>query len=149
MASQLGVAVRRRFRASRERIYAALTDPSDLVRWFSPSVDIGTEVLEHDLRVGGTYRLRFTLPEGTRNIVRGEFVELEPPVRLSFTWTWEPPDPHAGIETLVSIVLREDGDGTEVSVSHDRFPTHESRDRHDAGWTTTFDRLATLLEEES
>lgn len=148
MASQLAVAVRRRFRASRERIFRAFTAPRDLTRWFSPSVDIGTEVLEHDLRVGGSYRLRFTLPGGESNVVRGEFLELDPPERLAFTWTWEPPDPHAGIETLVTIVLREDGDRTEVSIAHDRFPTNASRDRHDAGWTSTLDRLDDLLKEE-
>jgi len=149
MASRLAVAVRRRLRAPRERIYRAFTEPGDLVRWFSPSADIGTEVLEHDLRVGGTYRLRFTLPGGVNNVVRGRFVELEPPERLAFTWTWEPPDPHAGIETIVHVVLRGDADGTEVVVSHDRFPTNESRDRHDAGWTTTLDRLETLSMGES
>ena len=80
--------------------------------------------------------------------MRGEFKELDPPERLAFTWTWEPPDPHAGIETLVTVVLMEVGDETEVLVSHDRFPTHDSRDRHDAGWTTTLDRLQDFLSEE-
>ncbi len=149
MASQIGVFVRRRFRASRKEVFRAFTDPEQLVRWFSPSADIATEVLEHDLRLGGSYRLGFIFSDGERNIVRGSFRELEPPERLAFTWTWEPPDPHAGIETLVTIVLRVDGAETEVIVSHDRFPTNESRDRHEAGWATTFDRLEMLLREES
>lgn len=147
MASQLGVFVRRRFTAPRPAVYGAFTDPEQLVLWFSPSVDIGTEVIEHDLRVGGAYRLGFAFPDGRRDTVRGAFRELDPPERIAFTWTWEPPDPHAGIETLVTIVLREDGADTDVLVSHDRFPTNESRDRHDAGWATTLDRLSRLLED--
>jgi uncharacterized protein YndB with AHSA1/START domain len=149
VASQLGVFVRRRFRASRERVFDAFTDPEILARWFSPSPDIGTEVLEHDLRVGGTYRLGFRFPDGSEDTVRGAFKELQPPDRLAFTWTWEAPDRHAGIETIVTIVLREEGVDTEVVISHDRFPTHESRDRHDAGWSTTLERLDVLLCNES
>ena len=139
---------RPRLKTSFSFSFSPFTDPEQLVRWFSPSVDIGTEVLEHDLRVGGSYRLEFIFADGKGDTVRGAFRELEPPERLAFTWTWEAPDPHAGIETLVTIVLREDGAETEVVVSHDRFPTNESRDRHEAGWATTFDRLETLLTEE-
>jgi uncharacterized protein YndB with AHSA1/START domain len=146
MASQLAVAVRRRFRASPARIYRAFTDPDELARWFSPSVDIATEVLDHELRVGGAYRIRFTLPGGESNVVRGEFIELDPPERLAFTWTWEAPDPHAGIDTLVTVVLRKDGANTELVLSHDRFPTNASRDRHDDGWVTTLDRLESFVE---
>lgn len=145
MANQLAVSFRRRFGASCEEVFRAFTEPEILARWFSPSADIGTEVLEHDLRVGGSYRLKFRMPNGSENVVRGVFKEVEPPTRLTFTWTWEPPDPHAGIETLVTIVLRQDGTETELLVSHDRFPTHESRDRHDAGWSTTLERLEELV----
>ena len=111
MANQLGVFVRRRFRAPREAVFRAFTDPEELERWFSPSR------------------------------------EIDPPHRLVFTWTWEPPDRHAGIETLVTVVLEASGDETEVVVTHDRFPTNASRDRHETGWDTTLDRLEVLLKE--
>ena len=145
MASQLSVFVRRYVRASRKHVFRAFTEPEMLPRWFSPSASIGTEILEHDFRVGGRYRFGFRFPGGERNTVTGMFREIASPERLVFTWTWEPPDPHAGVETLVTIVLREDEDGTEIVVTHDRFPRHEIRDRHDAGWQTTLDRLETLL----
>ncbi len=145
MASQLSVFVRRHVRASRKQVFRAFTEPEILPRWFSPSADIRTEILEHDFRVGGRYRFGFRFPDGERNTVTGMFREIASPERLVFTWTWEPPDPHAGVETLVTIVLREDEDGTEIVVTHDRFPRHEIRDRHDAGWQTTLDRLETLL----
>lgn len=148
MASQLGVFVRRRVRACPETVFRALTHPEKLVRWFSPSPEIGTEVLEHDFRQGGRYRLAFRFPDGSRDTVLGSFREIEPPRRLVFTWTWEPPDRHAGIETLVTIVLETSDGGTDVVVTHDRFPTNASRDRHEAGWGTTLDRLEVLLKEE-
>jgi hypothetical protein len=66
---------------------------------------------------------------------------VERPNRLVFTWTWEPPDPHAGIGTLVTIELLAAGTGTEVVVTHEWFPTVAARDRHEAGWRATVDRL--------
>ena len=149
MAVELGVLVRRRFPATPDAVFRALTDPEKLVQWFSPSADIGTQVLEHDLRVGGRYRFGFVFPDGSRNTVVGSFREIETPRRLVFTWTWEPPDPHAGVETLVAITIEARDQECELVVTHDRFPTHESRDRHDAGWTTTLDRLASLIAEEN
>ena len=141
----LNVVVRRRYRASRELVFRALTEADSLTRWFSPSEDIATEVLELELRAGGTYRFGFRFPDGSENYVVGEFREITRPTRLVFTWTWEEPDPHAGIETLVTIELVGHGEATEVVVTHGRFPTMETRDRHDEGWNGAFDRLEKLL----
>ena len=142
------VVAKRRFRASRERVFLAFTDPTELPRWFSPSEDITTEVIDLELRAGGAYRFGFHLPDGKVNYVLGTFEELSPPEKLAFTWTWAEPDPHAGIETLVTVELIEHGDETEVVVTHDRFPNEKTRARHDKGWQGTFDGLAKLLEAE-
>lgn len=138
----LDVVVRRRFRASLETVFGAFTEPEQLARWFSPSDEIATEVVEFDLRVGGSYRFVFRFPGGHENSVLGVFREISRPNRLVYTWTWQAPDPHAGIETLVTVELKEEGSETEVTVTHERFPNQEARKRHDAGWRGAFDRLA-------
>ena len=120
-------------------------DPTELARWFSPSEEIATDVIELDLRAGGAYRFGFHLPDGSVDYVLGTFEEVSSPARLIFTWTWAEPDPHAGIETLVTVEFIEHDDETEVVVTHDRFPNEETRARHDLGWQGTFDRLAKLL----
>lgn len=91
MASQLSVLVRGHIRASRKHVFRAFTDPKKLPRWFSPSADIGTEILEHDFRVGGRYRFGFRFPDGERTTVTGVFREIASGERLVFTWSWEPP----------------------------------------------------------
>jgi glutathione S-transferase len=105
-------------------------------------------VLEHDLSLGGRYRFAFRFPDGAEAVVRGEFLTIQRPSRLVFTRTWEEPDPHAGIETIVSIVLTDTGGGTEILVTHERFPEASVRNRHDEGWSTTLDRLEGLLSQE-
>jgi len=76
--------------------------------------------------------------------VRGQYQEISPR-RIVFTWTWEEPDPHAGIETVVTIELFELGEETEILVTHERFPDEETRDRHDEGWSGALARLVKLL----
>jgi hypothetical protein len=56
------------------------------------------------------------------------------PRRLAFKWTWEPPDPHAGVETLVTIDLYEKEGGTKLALTHARFPTAQLMRQHESGW---------------
>ncbi len=144
----LRVTARRRVGASRERVFRAFTEPGRLARWFSPGPEIGTEVLALDLRKGGAYRLRFRMPGGEAPVVTGRYLEIEPPARLVFTWTWEAPDPHAGTETRVTVELVRRGEGTEVTVTHDAFPDEPTRARHEDGWRGTLARLESTLAKE-
>lgn len=139
------VRARQRCAASPERVFRAFTEPALLTRWFSPSAAVAIEVLAHELRPHGRYRFRYTEANGTVAVVSGLFREIVPPRRLVFTWTWEPPDPHAGIDTLVTVEVSVDGDGTLVDVTHERFPDSASRDRHDAGWSATLARIPGAL----
>ncbi len=139
------VIARRRYRASRETVFRMFTAPEELERWFSPSADIETEVERFDLQEGGAYRFGFRFPDGRRNHVLGEFREILRPNRLVFTWSWEEPDPHAGIETLVTIDFLEERGVTEVAVTHERLPDRETRERHEEGWAGALDRLDEVL----
>lgn len=140
-SSPLTVVARQRFDVSPARVFRAFTDPALLIRWFSPSPAVSIEVLHHDLRPAGRYRYRYREADGTVSIVTGAFVAIEPPARLVFTWSWEPPDPHAGVETLVSVQCIALGAGTDVTVTHERFPDDVSRSRHELGWRGTLARL--------
>lgn len=138
----MNLLVRRRFAASRERMFRAFTEPDLLETWFSPSSEIATEVREYSLRPGGPYRLIFGFPDGTKSVVAGRFEEVRRPERLAFSWTWEPPDPHAGVATRVIVELHEMGEETEIVVTHERLPDEETRKRHDEGWAATLERLS-------
>lgn len=144
----LSLTTRRRYPAPIETVFRAFTEPEILTRWFSPSADIAIEVLDYDLRPTGSYRFGYRFPDGRLSTVKGRFRKVSRPARLTFTWTWEAPDPHAGIETLVTIELVPREGGTEILVVHELFPDHDSRDRHQDGWRTTLDRLAEILTRE-
>lgn len=145
-STSVSVVVSRWFPATREAVYQAFTDPARLTRWFSPSDDVATTVVDFDLRLGGRYRLAFHFPQGHTDYVVGKYLEISPSRRLVYTWTWEQPDPFAGIDTTVTVELSDSDGGTIVAVTHDRFPSEERRGIHEIGWQATLARLARLFE---
>jgi uncharacterized protein YndB with AHSA1/START domain len=135
----------RRLPAPRERVFRALTEAEQLVKWWGPE---GFTVPEHslDLRPGGAWRTVMRSSEGKDHIVSGVYREIVPPARLVFTWAWETDGPR-GHETLVTIELHERGDGTELTLRQELFESESSRDRHAHGWSSCFDCLEEALAE--
>jgi uncharacterized protein YndB with AHSA1/START domain len=138
--------LRRSYPRNRLCVFDAFASADALEQWFSPASDISTRVIEFDFRSGGRYRIVFSLPDGTETSLRGEFTRIDRPIQLRFTWCWEKPDPHAGLDTLVTIDFVDKGGITEVVVSHEKMEDSEARDRHSAGWRGALERLHAWLE---
>ncbi len=135
--------LRRIFKASREKVFRAWTDPEELKKWWGPE-GYSTPTAEVNLRVGGKYRLgMMKLPDGEIFCLSGTYREVRPPERLVYTWRWEA-QPDLG-ETLVTVEFREVDDSTEVVLTHAFFPTEKARDDHNKGWNGCLDRLAKVL----
>jgi uncharacterized protein YndB with AHSA1/START domain len=126
-------------------VFRAFTEPHLLERWFCPSPDVALQVERCNPQVGGDYRFVFYFPGGRAVPVVGEYRIVEPPHRLVFTWTWEAPDPWAGVVTLVSVNLTECDGGTSVEVRHAQMEAGEMTDMHQSGWTATLARLDETL----
>lgn len=139
------VIARRTYPVPREMVFRAFADPEWLARWLSPSNDVSTTVIEFDFRPGGSYRLAFHFPGGRADMVVGKYVDVRTNERLVYTWTWEAPDPFAGVESLVTVDLSDSVDGTCVALTHELLPTEERRQIHDVGWQATLGQLAELL----
>ncbi|GAB2605963.1 SRPBCC domain-containing protein [Kocuria himachalensis] len=125
--------------APRDRVFRALTDPGDLARWWGPH-GFTMPGAELDLRVGGGYRLSMQPPEGDLFHLSGEFLEIDPPARLAYTFRWEEPTADDQ-ETIVRLSLDARGRATEVSPTQGPFATAERLELHRRGWTDSFDRL--------
>jgi uncharacterized protein YndB with AHSA1/START domain len=133
------VEIERRIAARPETVFSYFTDPERYRLWQ------GTDA-ELDPRPGGLFRITMTGRSGA--VARGEYVEIERPKRLVFTWGWEPLDgapegmaavPPGGSE--VEIVLIPDGEGTILRVRHTGLPTESARRFHAYGWDVTLPRL--------
>jgi uncharacterized protein YndB with AHSA1/START domain len=146
-----------RVAARPETVFAYFTDPMKMVQWMGAEAAL-------DPRPGGVCRivfrpsqsqieyLSFTFGSGEqapesvelddRGVVSGQFVEVDPPRRITFTWGWElellavPPQ-----STAVEVTFTPDGDETIVRLAHRRLPA-EAVEFHRVGWQHFLPRLA-------
>ena len=129
--------------APRSRVFAALTDPDELAKWWGPN-GFTAPSLQLDVRVGGSYRIAMQPPDGELFYLVGEYLEVDPPAKVAYTFRWEDPDPEDQ-ETVVTLSLREVGPSTGLTFMQGDFLTERRRALHDEGWTNGLDRLHELL----
>jgi uncharacterized protein YndB with AHSA1/START domain len=116
-------------RGTAERIFDALRDPLQRVKWWRADGKFETTWMESDLRPGGAWLMRGTSPEGKPFTLRGEYRTIERPRVLEFTWLPDWPEP----ETLVRFDLQEQNGMTTVRLTHSGFADRANRDRYQ-GW---------------
>jgi uncharacterized protein YndB with AHSA1/START domain len=129
----------RSLNAPAEHVYKVLTDAKHVGRWYGPADDFKVTVHKWEPKVGGKYRVEFISPDGTINIVIGEFKELVPGKKVAYTWTWEG---KPVIDTLVTFTLKAVGKRTELTLTHDGFPDADMAGHHNQGWTGCLERLS-------
>src|SRR5262249_5883027 len=126
--------VRRRLTASPKRVFAAFSEAGLVSRWLSPSPEIALTVLAFDFCVGGAYRFAYHVPGADTVFVGGVYRLIEPPAKIVFSWVIEPPDPHAGIESEVTVTITPDGAGAQLLIRHEKLVRVDAVERHTAGW---------------
>ena len=106
------------YKASRKRVYEALTDTKQFDKVIElsgamKSIALGTEPTKISSEVGGA----FTIFGGH---IIGRQIELKPSERIVQAWrvvTWEP-----GVYSIAKFELREQGSGTKIIFDHTGFP---------------------------
>lgn len=103
-----------------------------------PGIDVVE--LEHDLRVGGSYRIVMEAPDGERRVLTWSFLEIAPPERLVYGWRWD-----AGAASLVAVRFHDLGDRTEIEITHTGISDEAEAAMHEHGWSTCLDGLHATL----
>ncbi|MEY9964194.1 uncharacterized protein YndB with AHSA1/START domain [Streptacidiphilus sp. MAP12-16] len=134
------VQVTRSLKAGAEDVFDAWTDAGRLQQWLCPDPGIVAEAA-CDPVVGGRYRIVKVFESGA-DTVTGEYLVVDRPHRLVFTWT---ADSTQGQTTQVTVTLRPEGDTTEMTITHERLPSGDFRERATVNWGSVADRLAALL----
>lgn len=134
------LSLRRVFGAPQSAVFRAFTEPGKLARWWGPE-GFSLPEYEMDVRPGGRYRFVMQAPDGQRFHLSGVYEEVVPDHRLVFSWKWD----HAEEDTRVTLLFNPVGGATELILVQERFGTVESRDSHQAGWTSSFESLARAL----
>jgi uncharacterized protein YndB with AHSA1/START domain len=133
--------LKRRLNAPPQAVYAAWTDPKKLVHWFGPDQGPVTKA-ETDVRVGGRFHVVFHSEDGEEHDVSGIYREVVPNEKLQFTWAWRTMPER---ESLVTVIVKPDGDGSLLTLIHEQFFDEPARDRHEWGWTGSLNKLEKAL----
>jgi uncharacterized protein YndB with AHSA1/START domain len=133
----------RRIKAPPRTVFAAFVEPTHIMKWWGP--DAGpTLAAETDVRVGGRFRVMFETLDGERHENRGEYLEIEPPVRLVMAWWWAATPER---RSRVTVSIRPISDGSELTIQHEMLFDVATRDNHLWGWNGTLDKLERVLGE--
>jgi uncharacterized protein YndB with AHSA1/START domain len=144
LPSDCEIALTRVFKAPRQLVYYAFSEPEVLKRWFGPR---GWTLVtcNIDARVGGSFRFVLRAPDGRELGMHGTYRELSPPERSVHT---EGFDDFPGESLVTSVFTERDGETTLVVTI--RYASKEIRDavissgmKH--GAAESYDRLAELL----
>jgi uncharacterized protein YndB with AHSA1/START domain len=139
MLTKPSLTLKRRIKAAPAQVFEAWTDPKKLVQWFGPNECVaGSARADMDVRSGGRYRVSFRTEDGEYHEVGGVYREVVPERRLVFSWAWHSTPER---ESLVTVTLAKDGDGTMLTLHHEQFFDQKARDGHERGWSGTLEKL--------
>ncbi|HVU27766.1 MAG TPA: SRPBCC domain-containing protein [Verrucomicrobiae bacterium] len=141
------------FDAPRELVFKAWTDEKQFHQWFGAAACDGATLqsTKVDARIGGKYRIQVRKDDGEFFTSTGVYREVKPPERLVFTWQFEKDgssDDYEEVEPpemLVTIEFKTRGQQTELTLTHEKFVSVESRDRHNDGWTRCLNALGRFI----
>jgi uncharacterized protein YndB with AHSA1/START domain len=138
------VTIVRRIKATPARIWAAITRPEQMIRWWGP--DAGPTLrVEADVRPGGRFSVVFRLLNGAEHNPTGIYREVIPEKKLAFTWDLPG---NAEPQSLVTFLLAPFDGGTELTLIHAQLPDEDARRSHEEGWKGLLDKLPVFLGDE-
>jgi uncharacterized protein YndB with AHSA1/START domain len=141
------VRLERTIAAQRETVFDAWLTADVLKRWWPAGSDWETPIAQVDARVGGKLQLVMRSPDGEEFGGTGEFIEIERPERLVYSWTWDGHGAHQGTN-LVEVEFRGAGDGTTLVVLTNRgLHDEEAKRAHREGWQASLDNLERVVRE--
>jgi uncharacterized protein YndB with AHSA1/START domain len=135
-----GLTISRGFDVPVGRLYEAWTDAEQMAQWMGPG-EVTCVDVQIDLKVGGAYRIHMRSQEGD-HVAIGEYLEVTPPERLKFTWSWES---GAVADTQVTLDFRSKEEGSELTLTHDNFVEQDAVDKHTQGWNGCLAKLTDYL----
>jgi uncharacterized protein YndB with AHSA1/START domain len=143
MPTKPSLTLKRRIKAPPAQVFEAWTKPEKIVHWFGPAETVSNSVrAQMDVRVGGRFRVSFRTEDGEYHEVGGVYREVVPDRSLMFTWAWHSTPER---ESLVTVTLSNDGNGTLLTLHHEQFFDEKARDNHQRGWTGTLDKLEQMF----
>ncbi len=130
---QDAIALEMQIAAPPDRVFQAITDPSQMLRWWGQQGIYHSRKWCTDVRPGGQWRCEgVSDTDGSPYHVTGEYLEVDPPRLLSHTWiaSWSGP-----MKTVVRWELEATAGGTLIRLNHRGFACAPAAAKsHYEGW---------------
>jgi uncharacterized protein YndB with AHSA1/START domain len=140
MTQTAELVITRVFDAPRELVFACMTDPQHLTKFWGPvGVSTPIESIRVDLRPGGVFEtVMVNDANGEQYPSRGVYTEVDPPQTLGWT------EPGSGMTTTSTFVDLGDG-RTEVRIHQTNVPEMYATPESQAGFNSSLDRFEAYL----
>jgi uncharacterized protein YndB with AHSA1/START domain len=123
--------VRRVLPAPPDVVFDEWLDPVGMTEWMCPRPARAVKIMLEP-SVGGSLRIDIE-DSGISLYVTGQFIEVDRPRRLRFSWScsaWADPS----VQSEVTVILEDHGaDETLMTIEHEQLPPEEV-DNHQRGW---------------
>ncbi len=136
------------FAASPKEVFQAWTIPEEVMKWFGPTPNsLHSAII--DLRPGGAWQFFKSKGGNTASGFEGEYLVVEPGVRLIFTWSQiiaSVSEEHVAVPiSQVEITFTANGEGTDVCLVHSRVDDEDMRKGFAGGWERGFTNVRALF----
>jgi uncharacterized protein YndB with AHSA1/START domain len=129
--------------AEPDRVFQALIDPQQVLQWWGQSGVYRCTAFDADLQVGGKWRSSGIGPDGNEFVVHGEFLAIDRPRHLAYTWTasWT-----GAAQTTVHWELEAKDHGTLLRIRHTGLAARPELAQSYRGWPRMLGWIQALLE---
>lgn len=144
-ADQDAIAMEVQIAAPPDRVFQALTDPTQLLRWWGQQGMYHGTKWSTDVRPGGQWRCEgVSDTDGSAYSVSGEYLEVDPPRLLTHTWIASWSD---AMKTTVRWELEPVAGGTRIRLNHSGFAGAPAVAKgHYDGWTRVIGWMQAFVE---
>lgn len=133
-----------------DRLWKAVTDPAELVRWFGPE-GVYLRHCDMDFTREGPWVVEMIGRE-SGNLFKnsGQVTHVRPPHdghgSVGFTWAWHDDRDVRGVESHVTFTVEKTTTGARLTLSHRQLPSVEAVQSHTKGWLSTLRQLDRYIE---
>lgn len=138
--TELSLEITRHIPHPPEQVFDAWLNPDMLAKFMVPGEGVTIAEANVDATVGGQFLIMMRVPQVGDLPHTGEYRVIDRPNQLAFTWVSQ----NSQEDSVVTLDFAHKDGGTDLTLRHVRFPSEQSRDDHNGGWSRILNALATL-----
>lgn len=138
--SELSLNLVRHINAPVKMVFNAWLDPELLAQFMKPADSVTTSKVNVDAKTGGRFSI-VMIADGKELPHSGEYLVIDPHTQIIFTWE----SPFSIEGSTVTLDFSETEKGTSLRLNHVKFPSEESRNNHEGGWTAIMAKLDSVV----